>query len=82
MQVAMCTNHDDKTMMIENIAVRLLFFQANIKKIGSLLVDQANLEYSQMKLPLVNLLLHHYPGVTVCIMYVIKKIHYVQMPGA
>ena len=42
----MCTNHDDKTMTIENFAVYLLFFQANVKEIGSLLVekdDQTNL---------------------------------------
>ena len=64
----MCTiNHDDKTMMIENFALQLLFFQANVKEIGSLLVekdDQANLEYLKMKLPLV----HHY-----CLHHVCKK---------
>ena len=64
----MCTiNHDDKTMMIENLALQLLFFQANVKEIGSLLVekdDQANLEYLKMKLPLV----YHY-----CLHHVCKK---------
>ena len=53
MQVAMSTNHDNKTMMIENFTVQLLFFQANAKEIGSLLVekdDQANLEHPKMKL--------------------------------
>ena len=44
MQVAMC--------LIENFTIQLLFFQANVKEIGSLLVekdDQANLEYPKMK---------------------------------
>ena len=44
MQVAMCS--------IENFTIQLLFFQANVKEIGSLLVekdDQANLEYPKMK---------------------------------
>ena len=72
----MCTNHYDKTMMIENNAVQLLFFQVNIKEIGSLLVekdDYANLEYLKMKLPLVKPLVYHY---RLCHLHK-KKIKYV-----
>ena len=74
----MCINHDNETITIENFVLILLFFQANVKEIESLLVekdDQANLEYLKMKLPLVQ----HYRLHHVCKKENEIKFHYAQV---